>query len=60
MQTASQGNLSLLASNGHAGMPRGHIVCYKSDHRMHLRFLHELQGRLKLVEGKLEEVADKQ
>lgn len=37
-----QGDLALLAKNGNAGMPRGHVVAYKANHALHIKFLREL------------------
>eukprot|EP00891_Asterochloris_glomerata_P004694 jgi/Astpho2/4694/Aster-00253 len=36
------GDLALLAKNGNAGMPRGHVVAYKANHALHIKFLREL------------------
>ena len=53
-----QGDLSLLAGDGHAGLPCGHIVAYKADHDLQVRFARELQSRLHLAAGELQEVPD--
>ena len=37
-----QGDLALLAKDGNAGMPRGHVVAYKANHALHIKFLKEL------------------
>lgn len=37
------GDLSLLAEGGHAGLPHGHIVAFKSGHDMHIRFARMLR-----------------
>lgn len=51
-----QGDLSLLASNGHAGLPCGHIICYKAQAPLRMRFARQLQAQLELTVGKLEAV----
>ncbi|KAK9814723.1 hypothetical protein WJX72_010533 [[Myrmecia] bisecta] len=37
------GDLSLLAENGNAGLPVGHVVAYKADHDLHIKFAQALQ-----------------
>lgn len=37
------GDLSLLAEGGHAGLPHGHIVAFKTGHDMHIRFARMLR-----------------
>ena len=50
---AAQGDLSLLAEPGHAGLPFGHIVSYKADHALNIHFAKKLQQRLELAPGVL-------
>ena len=42
-----QGDLSLLADKGHAGLPLGHIIAYKADHEMHVEFARQLKDLCK-------------
>lgn len=39
-----QGDLSLLADKGHAGLPLGHVIAYKADHEMHVEFAKKLKA----------------
>ena len=39
-----QGDLSLIAEKGHAGLPMGHIIAYKADHEMHIEFAKQLKA----------------
>ena len=39
-----QGDLSLLADKGHAGIPLGHIIAYKADHALHVEFAQALKA----------------
>lgn len=41
-----QGDLSLLAEKGHAGIPHGHIVAYKADHALHVEFAQALKASM--------------
>eukprot|EP00803_Ostreobium_quekettii_P000538 evm.model.scf_2108.3 EVM.evm.TU.scf_2108.3 scf_2108:18090-20197(-) len=40
------GDLSLLSLGGMSGLPFGHVVAYKANHDLHLRFVRELKERL--------------
>lgn len=39
-----QGDLSLMADKGHAGIPLGHVIAYKADHEMHIEFAKKLKA----------------
>ena len=39
-----QGDMSLLADKGHAGLPMGHIIAYKADHELHVEFAKKLKA----------------
>lgn len=39
-----QGDLSLMADKGHAGLPLGHVIAYKADHEMHIEFARQLKA----------------
>lgn len=39
-----QGDLSLLADKGQAGLPLGHIIAYKADHELHIEFARKLKA----------------
>lgn len=39
-----QGDMSLIAEKGHAGLPMGHIIAYKADHEMHIEFAKQLKA----------------
>lgn len=39
------GDLSLLARNGGGGVPDGHILAYKADHKLHAKFLRALAAK---------------
>lgn len=40
------GDLSLLSLGGMSGLPYGHIVAYRANHELHLRFVRELKEHL--------------
>ena len=44
---ALQGDLSLLADKGHAGLPMGHTIAYKADHELHVEFAKKLKASCK-------------
>lgn len=39
-----QGDLSLMADKGQAGLPLGHVIAYKADHEMHIEFARKLKA----------------
>ena len=40
------GDLALIAQDGNAALPLGHIVAYKAGHNLHLKFAKQLVKRL--------------
>ena len=42
---AVQGDLSLLATGGNCGLPRGHIVAYQASHALHVEFAKALHSQ---------------
>lgn len=40
------GDLALLASEGNSGMPTGHVMAFKADHKLHLKFLRALADKI--------------
>ncbi len=42
-----QGDLALLAAGGSSGIPAGHTIAWKADHKLHLKFLRALASKMK-------------
>jgi len=42
----TQGDISLLATGGNWGLPRGHIVAYQATHALHVEFIRALSSQL--------------
>ncbi len=38
--------MSLLASGGNWGLPRGHIVAYQASHALHVEFVKALSSQM--------------
>ena len=55
LRAVAQGNVALLNNRGDGGMPFGHILAYKADSDLQIKFLDELDQHLVTTKVDVEE-----